>query len=701
MARVSSSKIDSKLKELAGNDPAPDSRVPKQPADRLRMFLKITSAIASELNLEKILHAILNEIFDFYDPRGCSIMLLQGDQLHLLAARNEANHQINHEALPRFKLGEGIAGTAALTGKPMWLDDTQGDPRFAHSVGGKKSKIRAVLAVPMKLRGRVTGILNVTYTQPHKFSFEEVGILEIIASQAASAIQNSILYSKLEDERSKLQIIQDSMEGGLTVTDPDGAILFYNRAIKETYDIKNDISGKSFNHIIANYSNYFRYKIVPHFEVKEVAALLLKKGSAKIMFEVQSPKQRFIEVLVTPLKNKDGTAYAYISNHRDVTDLLQRSQQYQGQLVEAESERERWKAIFDNVDESIVILDRNGIIIQANPASEILSGKGPRELVGKKFEEMFVLTNERGLLLTGDLSPIKTVKTTKEGIDYLQAKFINTEGREVWVGASFTPIQAQDSDSTNDQIVVVLRDISRLIEIDRAKTDFVSMASHELRTPLTVINGYISLFTSGDLGDLDKPEMANYKQVFAQIKKNTERLTNLVEDLLNVSRIEQGRMSLNLERVNLESLVKELVEEMQISATAKHQSLKFTNGMRGFLDFPTIVNADYERIKQVLINLIGNAIKYTPDGGSITVGIKKYSSEVIVTVRDNGPGVPKQLIPRIFEKFQRLEGSYVKDTVGTGLGLYIVREIIKMHGGRVWVDSEVGKGSSFSFSLPL
>jgi PAS domain S-box-containing protein len=228
-----------------------------------------------------------------------------------------------------------------------------------------------------------------------------------------------------------------------------------------------------------------------------------------------------------------------IGTPRDVTQIISQSEEVKKQLANVELERERWHAIFDSVDESILILDREENIIEANPASEILIGSTRDDIIGHKFESVFDLTSDRGLKLRGELSPIKTVLTTKESLEYLQAKFINAEGREIWVGFSLTPIRMNNSSVEDDQIIAVCRDISRLVELDRAKSDFVSMASHELRTPLTVINGYISLVSSGDLGNIDRPDMAHFKMVLTQIQRSTERLNNLVEDLLDVSRIEQ------------------------------------------------------------------------------------------------------------------------------------------------------------------
>jgi signal transduction histidine kinase len=157
----------------------------------------------------------------------------------------------------------------------------------------------------------------------------------------------------------------------------------------------------------------------------------------------------------------------------------------------------------------------------------------------------------------------------------------------------------------------------------------------------------------------------------------------------------------NLSQLNLANLVEEAIEEMQVRAESKSHTLFLSNVSNTILDLPLLVSADSDKLKQILINLIDNAIKYTPEGGTIDVSIRRSGKEAIISIRDTGVGIPKNLLSRIFEKFQRLEGSYVKDSEGTGLGLYIVKELTKAHGGRIWVDSKVNEGSIFSFSLPL
>lgn len=602
--------------------------------------------------------------------------------------------------LPKFNIGEGVAGRAALLGRPVFVEDTLDDPKF-HRIPGKISKIRSIIAVPMKIRGRVTGVINVAFSEPRQFTTEDINLLEVIAAPAAYAIQNASLFEKISEERSKLELIQNSMRDGLTVSDITGKFLFTNSAVREMLGLPDDYLPKKTETSISNISKMSRFKIKISEPLEPELKNVVQDGKTfKTTLTVQDGStKKSIEGTFSPLKNSSGHTIGVLGLYHDISESLEQARKIEEQLLTTETQRRRWEALFDNVEESILILSPEGIIVRANPSTESITGLTLKEIVGQNFEKILPIKNERGVSLSGDISPLLTLKATKEPIDYMEARFTNAESREIWIGLSLTPIKSDGS--SENQIIVVVRDISKLKEIDQAKSDFVSMASHELRTPLTVINGYIDLFMSGDLGDIDKPELVQYKKVFSQIQRSTMRLNQLVEDLLNVSRIEQGRLNLNLEKMNLSLLIEDVVGEMKEHAASRGHKLKYTPPTVTFLDLPLLINGDHGKIKQVLINLIDNAIKYTKENGLIEVSIKRDRNEAIVSIKDNGLGIPKQLLPRIFEKFQRLEGSYVKDSVGTGLGLYIVKEILKSHGGRIWIDSQVGRGSTFSFSLPL
>jgi signal transduction histidine kinase len=230
-----------------------------------------------------------------------------------------------------------------------------------------------------------------------------------------------------------------------------------------------------------------------------------------------------------------------------------------------------------------------------------------------------------------------------------------------------------------------------LSTLNRAKTEFISIASHQLRTPLSIVKGYLSMILDGDYGLVKK----NLAEILKKVYGSNERLIGLVNDLLNISRIESGRLEYHLEPVELEKIAEELIEGFKMKAEAKKLELHF--------EYPKIfpkVNADSQKIKEVISNLLDNAIKYT-DKGWIAVELESKDKQIICSVADTGLGVAPNEQKKIFEKFTHGQSSSGV-TGGLGIGLFICKKFIEGHNGKIWVESEgLGKGSKFSFSLPI
>ncbi|MDO8618930.1 MAG: HAMP domain-containing sensor histidine kinase [Candidatus Daviesbacteria bacterium] len=231
--------------------------------------------------------------------------------------------------------------------------------------------------------------------------------------------------------------------------------------------------------------------------------------------------------------------------------------------------------------------------------------------------------------------------------------------------------------------------------LDEMKSNFVSIAAHELRTPLTSIKGYLSVYMNDYKDKLDDDQ----RTLLNHIGSATEELLALVENLLNVSRIERGAMSLNLEEVNWTDVVKQVVDDFNERAVQKNIQLKFVPPQAQ----PPLIKVDKVRILEVISNLISNAINYTSTGGIVQVWVENSNNEIVTHVGDNGQGIPQEAIGNLFTKFYRVNKGLTQNSNsdGNGLGLFISKAIIDMHHGKIWVESEVGKGSRFSFSLPL
>ena len=253
------------------------------------------------------------------------------------------------------------------------------------------------------------------------------------------------------------------------------------------------------------------------------------------------------------------------------------------------------------------------------------------------------------------------------------------------------PVRASEEGGTAIGAVLVLHDISELRRLERVRQDFVANVSHEFKTPLTAIRGFAETLLSGALEDVD------HRTRFVEIiQEHAERLTRLTDDLLKLSTIEAGKMDLELLTVSPADLVKMCVDTASFAARKKQQTIKVDCAR----NLPA-VRGDSGRLRDVLQNLLDNAVQYTPAGGKIIVSAARDDGDIVFTVADNGIGIPQAEQERIFERFYRVDEGRSREVGGTGLGLSIARHIAEAHGGRIWVESAIGQGSRFHFSVPI
>jgi two-component system phosphate regulon sensor histidine kinase PhoR len=237
--------------------------------------------------------------------------------------------------------------------------------------------------------------------------------------------------------------------------------------------------------------------------------------------------------------------------------------------------------------------------------------------------------------------------------------------------------------------IMVFHDLTRLKQLERQREDFVANVSHELRTPLSLIKGYVETLLDGARND---PEVAG--RFLKVIERNANRLDLLIQDLLTISALESGQMMLDLQPVPLRALADKVLNYLQ--AKAENRRVALVNELPDFM-----AQADANRLDQVIANLVDNAIKYGRAGGTVTVGGKQLDGgKLEIFVRDDGPGIPAEALPRVFERFYRVDKARSRDQGGTGLGLSIVKHIVQAHGGEVRAESELGRGTAFFFTLP-
>ena len=371
-----------------------------------------------------------------------------------------------------------------------------------------------------------------------------------------------------------------------------------------------------------------------------------------------------------------------------VYHLISEQAQEMGQMLRRQQEEgTRSQAILTSIADGVVVNDTEGRVILVNPVAERILGIPAKDLLGEDLRTLFsflgtkeekeAISAVEKLLSARDIEVTKTFKMR-----------LTVDSRVIH--ASLSPVLTQRNDFLG--VVTVLRDITKEVEADRAKTEFVSTVSHELRTPMTSIKGYTDLVYGGAAGPINQDQ----RRFLGIIKSNTDRLTALINDLLDISRIETGRVRFEARPLQIGEVVAEVVNVLAGQAQANDQTLTYEVA-GGLAD----IMGDRDRLTQVLINLVGNAVRYTPKNGEIEVRVYPVEGAVRVDVRDTGIGIDPQDMAHIFERFYRSDHPLVQEKRGTGLGLSIVKMFVEMHGGRIWVDSDPGKGSTFTFILPV
>ena len=356
--------------------------------------------------------------------------------------------------------------------------------------------------------------------------------------------------------------------------------------------------------------------------------------------------------------------------------LTNMSDEIKGKIERIKQEGVKLDAVLLSMFEGIMVVDEKGSILLMNPS----------------LRKLFFVDSD-----PETKSPIEAVrnpqvqdvvdKILKDQQRLISEEIIISQPEEKTLKINGVPIIRND---ILEGAVLVFHDITELRRLERVRRDFVANVSHELRTPISSIKGYAETLLDGAIDDKD-----NVKEFISIIYQDSNRLANLIDDLLDLSKIESGKMKMSFEPLDIKPIVDRSLGVLE--KTIKTKKLSVSVDMSGKM--PKVL-ADEKRLSQVFLNLLDNAVKYTPDGGSIKVSISLSDKLVQVDIADTGIGIPEKDLSRIFERFYRVDKARSRELGGTGLGLSIVKHIVLAHSGQVWVKSEQGLGSTFSFTIP-
>lgn len=406
------------------------------------------------------------------------------------------------------------------------------------------------------------------------------------------------------------------------------------------------------------------------------------------------------QVVALPLVNEDkliGAIYIFrtsggafsagdrtlLAAFADQAAIAVRNAELYQQVTE---ERGALSAMIDNSAEGIMILDSAGRVQVFNRALARITGWEASQALGRPAVQVLSLRNRQGQpVALPELPPKRT--SAAEVRSYIEGDVVRRGGPPVTVGVSATPLYDEEGDLARAILNVV--DITRFRQAEELKSTFVSVVSHELKTPVALIKGYAETLRRED-ANWDRSTVQDSLDVIAE---EADHLTHLIDSLLEASRIQAGGLKLEPTDVSLPRLAEKVVEGERTQTA--HHTFELDFGP----DFPPVWG-DPERLQEVLSNLVSNAVKYSPNGGTIWIGGRADQTGVTVYVADQGIGIPAEEQERIFDRFHRVESGLHRRTEGTGLGLYLVKAIVEAHGGRVWVESVPGRGSIFMFTLP-
>ena len=569
--------------------------------------------------------------------------------------------------------------TVTLAGEGTFeIADATGDARFARDpwVTGRPS-VRFYAGHPLRAAaGERIGTLSILDTRPRRLPSQQLARLEDLAlwtqeELGRAARTEAIDY--LRRSRSWLRTIMDSINEAVVSFNDTGTIHFANAAAEAAFGFDPDgllhqsivtlIDGIDWEWAAA------RVGIVPDNRKTVIGQRLELPGRRR-------DGELFpLEVVISEAHVNGETVFTAIGR-----DLTERNR---GEAALRESDN-RFRTIFEEAGTGIAVTALDGRLLDVNPTFAEMLGYSVEELLELDHSTLF--QNPKSLAAYEPL--LKSLIGSRRTRYRSEVQLRRRDGSEMWAATTVSVLPGSEEGSTVGLVMVT--DITERKQVERLKDEFVSVVGHELRTPLTSIRGSLGLIDAGVVGAIS----AEASEMIAVAITNTDRLVRLINDTLDAERMEAGRSELDLTAVAGASLVQQALTVVQATADAAEITVN--------CDLADVdVWADADRIVQTLVNLFGNAIKFSPRGSEIQVTVRDDGEVADFVVSDRGRGIPPDQLESVFERFRQVDGSDAREKGGTGLGLAIARGIVEQHGGRIWAESGEGVGTTFHFTLPL
>jgi len=367
-----------------------------------------------------------------------------------------------------------------------------------------------------------------------------------------------------------------------------------------------------------------------------------------------------------------------------------------------QDDTQRFQVIIDNLEDGVILLDNQGVIQLINPAAAAICAWSVPEATGLSVQAVVKLVTDKGEAYPQN--PFQQIFSEGQTAHLKDVFLLNKDKKQLPVHLTLLPLAGADGQVS--AAVAVLRDVSKERAEEQQRADFISTASHEMRTPVAAIEGYLALALNEKVATVDN----RARDYLEKARMSATHLGTLFQDLLTSAKAEDGRLTSHPAVVEMGGFLEQLVSDLRIIAEKKGLFMDFLSGTGTINATKTeggertvrplfYTYADPDRLREVITNLFDNAVKYTEEG-RISIGLTGNDQVVQCFVRDTGPGIPADDVPHLFQKFYRVDNSATRTIGGTGLGLFICRKIIELYNGRIWVESELGKGSTFYINLP-
>ena len=731
--------------------------------EQLNVLNEMAQAISSTLELEELLDVVYQQVARIVDTTNFFIALYDSEA-EVITFPYVVDPEDREEWTP-IRVGEGLTGTIVSSGEPLLLPRGAAGLHREAGRAIQAGLCRSWLGVPMMAEDKVLGVIAVqSYEREYVYSEEHLGLLSTVAAQAAVAVRNAQLYQQIVGFSSDLESMveartrdlakaldeltteRDRVEALYRITSELGATLELERVLQRALQLFGSTLNLSHGTILlvdqetgslnlrATLKSGRRLPrngkptawkpgvglagwVMEHREpvlvadiradprwvhrpdkdlnLSSVVAAPLSLGGGDILgvIVLGHPEAGHFSTEHLQLVTAAAAQIAMSVNNSDLYAFITDQADQLGAALQAQQEEAaKNRAVLESIADGVLVLDHNGRVLLVNPAAEELLGLSGMALEGEHFRHMLGLGEaelDRDLAQALYSELFKRLGAEEEAPSAMESSVRLQAGSRV-LAVTMAPLLLSLGGTPG--LVAALRDISREAEVERLKNEFISTVSHELRTPMTSIKGYTDLLFLGMAGGLTDAQR-NFLKI---IKSNADRLTALVNDILDISRIETGRMRLTVSSLDLGQIINQAVVSFQGQYQEKGLELIWEEP-EGLPD----ARGDAARVAQVLSNLLANAWQYTPSGGTVVISVHGVDGFLQTDISDTGIGIAPDDAARIFDRFYRADHPLVRDAEGTGLGLSIVRMFVEMLGGQIWVESELGKGTTFSFTLPL